>query len=94
MGFRQIDAGGAITRHLLSRGRRRVAFGGAQLYERVMQRRYGWRKALEEAGYYDPTLEWLNPASSSLALGSDMYQQMLAAQPDLDAIFFCNDDLA
>jgi LacI family gluconate utilization system Gnt-I transcriptional repressor len=54
----------------------------------------GWRKALEEAGCYDPALEWLNPASSSLALGSDMFQQMLAAQPDLDAIFFCNDDLA
>jgi LacI family gluconate utilization system Gnt-I transcriptional repressor len=54
----------------------------------------GWRKALEEAGYYDPALEWLNPASSSLALGSEMFQQMLAAQPDLNAIFFCNDDLA
>jgi len=94
VGFRQIDAGAAITRHLLARGRRRVAFGGAQLDERVMQRLYGWRKALEQAGCYDPALEWLNPASSSLALGSAMFQQMLAAQPDLDAIFFCNDDLA
>ena len=28
-GFRQIDAGAAITRHLLARGRRRTAFGGA-----------------------------------------------------------------
>jgi LacI family transcriptional regulator, gluconate utilization system Gnt-I transcriptional repressor len=94
VGFRQIDAGAAITRHLLARGRRRIAFGGAQLDERVMQRLYGWRKALEEAGRYDPALEWLNPASSSLALGSDMFQQMLAAKPDVDAIFFCNDDLA
>ncbi len=94
VGFRQIDAGAAITRHLLARGRRRIAFGGAQLDERVMQRLYGWRKALEEAGCYDPSLEWLNPASSSLALGSEMFQQMLKTQPDLDAIFFCNDDLA
>ena len=31
VGFRQIDAGAAITRHLLARGRRRIAFGGAQL---------------------------------------------------------------
>jgi LacI family gluconate utilization system Gnt-I transcriptional repressor len=54
----------------------------------------GWRKALEEAGYCDSALAWLNPASSSLAQGSEMFQQMLAAQPDLDAIFFCNDDLA
>ncbi len=94
VGFRQIDAGAAITRHLLERGRKRIAFAGAQLDERVMQRLYGWRKALEEAGCYDPALEWLNPASSSLALGSEMFQQMLSAQPDLDAIFFCNDDLA
>lgn len=94
VGFRQIDAGAAITRHLLARGRRRIAFAGAQLDERVMQRLYGWRKALEEAGCYDPALEWLNPASSSLALGGEMFQRMLALQPDLDAIFFCNDDLA
>jgi LacI family gluconate utilization system Gnt-I transcriptional repressor len=61
-----------------------------------MQRLYGWRKALEEAGCYDLALDWLNLASSSLALAllSDMFQQMLAAQPDLDAIFFFNDDLA
>ena len=59
-----------------------------------MQRLYGWRKALEEAGCYDPSLEWLNPASSSLSLGSEMFQKMLNEKPDLDAIFFCNDDLA
>lgn len=94
VGFRQIDAGAAITRHLLAHGRRRIAFAGAQLDERVMQRLYGWRKALEEAGCFDPALEWLNPASSSLALGGEMFQLMLAKQPDLDAIFFCNDDLA
>jgi LacI family gluconate utilization system Gnt-I transcriptional repressor len=94
VGFRQIDAGAAITRHLLTRGRHRIAFGGAQLDDRVMQRLYGWRKALEETGCCNLALEWLNPASSSLALGSEMFQQMLAAQPDLDATFFCNDDLA
>lgn len=94
VGFRQIDAGAAITRHLLARGRRRIAFAGAQLDERVMQRLYGWRKALEEAGTYDPKLEWLNPASSSLALGGAMFDAILSAQHDVDAIFFCNDDLA
>ncbi|MCU0924882.1 MAG: LacI family DNA-binding transcriptional regulator [Hydrogenophaga sp.] len=94
VGFRQIDAGAAMTRHLLARGRRRIAFVGAQLDERVMQRLYGWRLALEEAGAYDRALEWLNPASSSLALGGAMFQQIAEQQPDVDAIFFCNDDLA
>jgi LacI family gluconate utilization system Gnt-I transcriptional repressor len=94
VGFRQIDAGFAITRHLLDRGCRRIVFAGAQLDERVMQRLHGWRKALEAAGRYDAALEWLNPASSSLALGAEVFRQILARQADVDAIFFCNDDLA
>jgi LacI family gluconate utilization system Gnt-I transcriptional repressor len=94
VGFRQIDAGAAITRHLIERGRRRIAFAGAQLDERVMQRLYGWRKELEQAGLYDPALEKLNAASSSLAVGGAMFLQILAEQPDVDAVFFCNDDLA
>jgi LacI family transcriptional regulator, gluconate utilization system Gnt-I transcriptional repressor len=94
VGFRQVDAGAAMTRHLLARGRRRIAFAGAQLDERVMQRLQGWRLALAEVGLHDPALEWLNPASSSLALGAAMFGQILAARPAVDAIFFCNDDLA
>ena len=94
VGFRQIEAGAALTRHLLARGYRRIAFAGAQLDERVMQRLYGWRSVLQQAGLYDPTLEWLNPASSSLALGGVMLAQIAGQSPAVDAIFFCNDDLA
>jgi LacI family gluconate utilization system Gnt-I transcriptional repressor len=94
VGFRQTDAGAAMTRHLLARGRRRIAFAAAQLDPRVMQRLYGWRQALQEAGVYDPTLEWLNPAPSSLALGGVMFEQIMQQGPKIDAIFFCNDDLA
>jgi len=56
VGFSQFEAGAAITRLLLSRGRRRIAFAGAQLDPRVMQRLYGWRRAMQEAGLYEPTL--------------------------------------
>lgn len=94
VGFRQNEAGAALTRHLLATGRRRIAFAGAQLDPRVMQRLYGWRSALQEAGCYEPTLEWLNPTSSSLALGGVMFEQIMGQSPAVDAIFFCNDDLA
>ena len=94
VGFRQTDAGAALTRRLLARGRRRVAFAGAQLDPRVMQRLYGWRLALQEHGLYDPSLQWLNPAASSLALGGAMFEQIMGQSPPVDAIFFCNDDLA
>ena len=94
VGFRQAEAGAAISRHLLAQGRRRIAFAAAQLDARVMQRLYGWRIALQEAGVYEPTLEWLNPAPSSLALGGVLFEQIMQQRPAVDAVFFCNDDLA
>lgn len=94
VGFSQTDAGADLTRHLLARGKRRIAFAGAQLDPRTLQRQQGWRQALSQAGLYDAQLAWLNPAASSMALGGAMLAQILQAHSDVDAIFFCNDDLA
>jgi LacI family gluconate utilization system Gnt-I transcriptional repressor len=94
VGFSQADAGRDITRHLIERGRRRIAFVAAQLDPRVMQRADGYRRAMKAAGLYDPRLELLNPDHSSMALGAELFQQALRQHPDVDAIFFCNDDLA
>ena len=94
VGFSQRDAGAEMTRHLLQRGKRHIAFAGAQLDPRTLQRLTGWREELTQADRYDPQLEWLNPEPSSMALGGDMLEQILQKQPDVDAIFFCNDDLA
>ena len=94
VGFSQADAAYDLTRHLLASGKRRIAFAAAQLDPRTLQRLQGWRRALTEAGLYAPTLEWLNPAPSSLELGGVMLEQILGQTPALDAVFFCNDDLA
>lgn len=94
VGFSQRDAAAALTRHLLGRGRRRIAFAAVQLDPRTLQRLAGWRSALQEAGRYDARLEWKNPEPSSMALGARMFEQILAHRPAVDAIFFCNDDLA
>lgn len=94
VGFSQADAGAAMTRHLLERGHRRIAFGAAQLDARTLQRLEGWRREMSAAGLYAPTLEWLNPAPSSIALGALMFEQIAGQTPAVDAVFFCNDDLA
>ncbi|HNH35405.1 MAG TPA: LacI family DNA-binding transcriptional regulator [Rhodocyclaceae bacterium] len=94
VGFSQVQAGAAMTRHLLGRGRRRIAFAAAQLDARTLQRMEGWRREMSIAGLYDPALEWMNPAPSSQALGARMFAQIIGQTPPLDAIFFCNDDLA
>ena len=94
VGFSQAEAGHALTAHLLARGRRRIAFVATQLDPRVMQRAEGYRRCLREAGLYDPKLELLTPGRSSLARGGQLFEQVLKAHSDIDAIFFCNDDLA
>jgi len=94
VGFSQTDAGRSMTEHLLQTGRRRIAFAAAQLDPRVQQRLVGYREALSAAGCYDPALEWLSAQPSSLALGGQMLEHFVERHPDVDAIFFCNDDLA
>ena len=94
VGFSQQEAGHALTAHLLARGRRRVAFVAAQLDPRTMQRAEGYRRCLRAAGLYDPRLELLSPQPSSIRLGAELLEETLRTRPDVDAIFFCNDDLA
>jgi LacI family gluconate utilization system Gnt-I transcriptional repressor len=94
VGLEQTEAGRAMTRHLLQGGRKRIAFAAAQLDPRTMQRLEGWRSAMREAGLHSPVLEWLHPDPSSIALGRVMFEQIMGQTPPVDAIFFCNDDLA
>lgn len=94
VGFSQVDAARTVARHLLDRGRRRIAFVGAQLDPRTLERAKGFRSALSEAGCHDPLLEILDTRPSSAALGAEAFRRLLTRYPDVDAVFFCNDDLA
>jgi LacI family transcriptional regulator, gluconate utilization system Gnt-I transcriptional repressor len=94
VGLSQVAAAAEMTRHLLARGHRRIAFAAAQLDPRTLQRLDGWRREMQTHGLHTPTLEWVNPAPSSLALGATMFEQIVAQTPRIEAIFFCNDDLA
>ncbi|MBB3395348.1 MULTISPECIES: LacI family DNA-binding transcriptional regulator [unclassified Rhizobium] len=93
VGFSQEAAGAKVADHLLSRGRRKLVFVGAQLDARVLQRRDGYQQAIARAGL-SPAIEIMTPEPSSVELGGDLFNQLLAAHPDTDGIFFCNDDLA
>ncbi|MBC3948174.1 LacI family DNA-binding transcriptional regulator [Pseudomonas folii] len=94
VGFSQIQAGAEAARHLLGRGRKRLAYIAAQLDPRVMQRGEGFRQVLEEQGLYDPTLQVMTPQPSSIGLGGELFMQLMTQHPDVDGVFFCNDDLA
>ncbi|MES3022810.1 MAG: LacI family DNA-binding transcriptional regulator [Pseudomonadota bacterium] len=94
VGFSQLSAGYTMTRYLLDKGHKRIGFMGVQLDERTLKRAEGYRKAMQEVGRYDPQLETMVADPSTLALGAELVGRMLAATPDIDAIFCCNDDLA
>ncbi|MBD9579322.1 LacI family DNA-binding transcriptional regulator [Pseudomonas sp. BGr12] len=94
VGFSQIRAGEAAARHLLKSGRKRLAYIGAQLDQRTLLRGEGYRRALQQAGCYDPALEVLTPRPSSVGLGGELFRQLLASHPQVEGIFFGNDDLA
>ena len=94
VGFSQQDAGHGMTAHLLARGYRKIAFVAAQLDPRTMHRAEGYRRCLREVSLYDPKLELLSPQPSSIRLGAELLEEVLRTRPDVDAIFFCNDDLA
>lgn len=92
VGFSQLDAGRSMTRHLLDKGYRRIAFIGAQLDERTLRRADGYRQAMLAAGLADPSLETMVAEPSTIALGAELMRQTLAK--GVDAVFCCNDDLA
>ena len=94
VGFSQSQAAITLTEHLLARGRQRIAFAAAQLDPRTLQRLEGWRTSLKAVKRYDKALCYTNKSASSMALGGEMLQQIMADDPSIDAIFFCNDDLA
>lgn len=94
VGFSQLKAGETAAHHLISSGRRHLAYIGAQLDQRTLLRGEGYRRALQDVGLYNPDLEVMTPRPSSVGLGGELFLQLLAKHPQVDAIFFGNDDLA
>ena len=77
-----------ITRHLIARGRKRIAFLGVSTHEE--QRFRGYRQALDEAGI--PFRGELTvPGNTSLESGYEMMRALLADDPDVDGVFAHND---
>ncbi|MBB2206580.1 HTH-type transcriptional regulator GntR [Gluconacetobacter takamatsuzukensis] len=93
VGFSQDEGGAAIARHFVGRGYGRIGFVAAQLDPRTLARGAGFRRALKEAGL-DAPYELMVPDRSSIALGATLLDRVLTECPDIEAVFFCNDDLA
>lgn len=95
VGFSHEKAGYDMTRTLIEKGRTRFGFIGCNLERdfRAAKRHAGFLRALGEAGL---TLqcEFLDNDVSSVSIGRTLAAQALDAAPDLDCIYFSNDDIA
>lgn len=102
VGFSNLEAGRAMTRHLHATGRRRIGFiGGGQLGaeagdgdRRGRLRRQGYEAALAEFGLGAPRLVPAPAAGSMVQRGARDLAALLARWPDTDAVFCSSDSVA
>jgi LacI family gluconate utilization system Gnt-I transcriptional repressor len=94
VGFSQEAAAEMMVEHLLARGRRRIAFVASQLDPRALARHRGFRERLKRERLFDPKRVLLVPDKSSIPIGGELLGRLLEQAPDVDAVFFSNDDLA
>jgi LacI family gluconate utilization system Gnt-I transcriptional repressor len=94
VGFSHDKAAERAVEHLIANGYRRIGFLGARMDPRVTRRLEGFRRALKAHGLYSRDREVMTPESSAVRVGRTLMHQLLKSQPDTDAIFCINDDLA
>ena len=93
VGGDNVLGGRLATEHMLTLGRRRIAFlGDAELPE-VMHRREGYWQALRAAGLTpDPALEL--PAPFEVSMARQQMMDFFGAHREIDAVVACSDLLA
>jgi DNA-binding LacI/PurR family transcriptional regulator len=86
--------GKLATEHLIGRGRRRIAYLGGPADELEVQGRYeGYRAALQEAGLLVEHRR-VGYGNFSDTSGAKIMRELLATNPDLDAVFVNSDLMA
>ncbi len=95
VGLSHLKAGESMGAHLIARGYRQIGFIGGRLEAdyRAAQRFRGLDRALARAGLRRRP-PYGHAEASSTVLGGDKLVQVLERNPELDALFFANDDLA
>jgi len=95
VGLSHGGAGEDMARALVGAGRRRFGYVGSALEKdlRAGKRKAGFERVLHSYGLHFVN-QSVDDAFSSIALGKRLTLAMLAAVPDLDCIYYSNDDMA
>ncbi|BDA86411.1 LacI family transcriptional regulator [Aureimonas sp. SA4125] len=95
VGFSNLSAGRASAELFLARGYRRIGYVGHYLGldHRAARRLRGFTEILTHSGLALRASEVI-AEPSSIGAGKEALARLLAAAPDLDAVYFSNDDMA
>ncbi|MBV1864330.1 MAG: LacI family DNA-binding transcriptional regulator [Rhodobacteraceae bacterium] len=95
VGVSHFRAGYQTGREILKRGYKRLGFIGTKLPldYRAEKRLSGFKKALAESGVELADQELISQ-SSSLLLGRQLTEKMLARTPDIDVIYYSSDTMS
>jgi LacI family gluconate utilization system Gnt-I transcriptional repressor len=95
IGFSHHQVGVAVAEYLSTKGYREIAYAGtlSEIDLRSVKRIAGFRETLKDRGLSDHLIQG-STEPSSIALGSTLLDELLRKYPQVQAIFFANDDLA
>lgn len=95
IGFSHFEAGREMAQALIAQGRRRFGYVGCGLAHdlRAGRRLEGFKAALEAAGLALVAMRH-DPEHSSTEAGRRLTAEILQAHPDLDCVYYSNDDVA
>ncbi len=94
VGFSHDRAAEDAVLHLISRGYTKIGFLGARMDPRVRRRLKGFRRALRKHRLYSPLREITTERPTSVGVGRALLRHLRKADPEADAVFCINDDLA
>lgn len=95
VGFSHSKAGEEMADTLIAAGRRRFGYVGCALDKdtRARKRAEGFKRALARAGF-KVLAEEIGDGPSTTSMGRHLTDRILASRPELDCIYYSNDDLA
>lgn len=95
VGFSHYQVGVEVVEYLAAKGYRHIAYAGTltEVDFRSVRRINAFQQTLHKLGLPHHYIERSNKPSS-FALGKEMLNDLLERHPEVDAIFFANDDLA
>jgi LacI family gluconate utilization system Gnt-I transcriptional repressor len=95
VGFSHYKVGVAVAEYFYQKGYRQIAYAGTmtEIDLRSVKRIAGFQQTLKDYGLPYHYIQRSNEPFS-IALGGKLFNELLLQQPDIQAVFFANDDLA